>query len=41
MLNIMKLFKPGRYEIIKLDTREDIREEHIQNSLKNYHGPLL
>lgn len=41
MLNITRLFKLKRNEKIQLDTREAIREEHIQNSLKNFQGPLL
>ena len=40
MLNIIRLFKQGDKKI-QLDIREDIREEHIQNCLKNNQGPLF
>ena len=40
MLNIKRLFKQGDKKN-QLDTREDIREEYIQNCLKNNQGPLF
>ncbi len=41
MLNIMNLFNLKRDGKIKLNNGEDIREEHIQNGLKNYQGQIF
>jgi len=41
MLNITRLFQLKSNRKIQLDIREDIREGHIQNALKNNQGPFL
>ncbi|MFW5790595.1 MAG: hypothetical protein ACOCZY_02975 [Bacillota bacterium] len=41
MLNIMNLFNLKRDDKIKLSNGENIREEHIQNGLKNYQGQIF
>lgn len=41
MLSIMNLFNLKRDDRIKLNNGEEIREEHIQNGLKNYQGQIF
>jgi len=41
MLNIMNLFNLKRDDKIQVDNSENIREEHIQNGLKNYQGQIF
>lgn len=41
MLSIMNLFNLKRDDRINLNNGEEIREEHIQNGLKNYQGQIF